>query len=157
VAGITEGDEFAFVEPDRHLTRTALGGLEVGRDVVGAQLEVARVCLVAEPVVGHRQVFAGLTPGDDAGEPDRRLRRCGERDPVDRLTGEERARRWAKCVYLGRQDGPALEDRTVATVIVELMVAPGVGCQCWSQRQECGRGADDAEGSCAEHGITSVS
>ena len=41
----------------------ATGRLELGADVIGADKEISRVGLRAEPVVGHREVFAGMPPG----------------------------------------------------------------------------------------------
>ena len=79
--GVAERDVVA----DGDRARAAPLGLEVRVDVVGADQEVARVGLVAEPVVGHRQALARLPAVDDRREALDRLRRQREGDPVDHV------------------------------------------------------------------------
>jgi hypothetical protein len=97
---VPELDE--VVESDCDRSCAALCQLEIGTDEIRSKQEIERVRLVPEAVVGHRQVLARSAPGDDRREALHGLGRRRERDPVDRLTGEEGAGRWPGSVRVDR-------------------------------------------------------
>ena len=64
---VPELDE--VVEIDGDAPGAALGGLEIRADKVRPKQEIERVRLGAEPIVGHRQVLARPTAGDERQKP----------------------------------------------------------------------------------------
>ena len=129
VIRIAELDELTLVGVDLDRAAAAAGGLEVRSDVVGADQEVRRVGLAAEPVVGHGQVLPPLPAGNDGREPRDGLLRARELDPVQHARPECGPRRRPEGQRLGGEHRPTDERRLLVLVVVRVRSDRGKG-QC---------------------------